>query len=66
MMRTKKNHQTKNQSGERTQTLVQVVHLTGCHFTEDFKGLRVGGLDGVDPAGGLSSQEQLVTIRGRF
>lgn len=40
--------------------------LTSCHFTEDFKGLCIHWLDDVDPAGGLSSQEQLMTVRGHL
>lgn len=66
MKKTKKNHQTKNQSRNGLKQFIQFIHLTGCHFTEDFKGLCLDWLDGVDPAGGLSSQEQLVTVRGRF
>lgn len=37
--------------------------LTRCHFAEDLKRLRVSWLDGVQPACGLTPQEQLMTAR---
>lgn len=45
---------------------IRSSRLTGRHFTEDLKGLSAGRLDGVDPAAAGASQEQLMTVRGRF